>query len=104
MATNATLFLSLFGIAVLIGIIYFAPQVTSKGWSVVFGLVMGGILGNLMDRVFREPGFLRGHVIDWMQLPHWPIFNIADSSIVCAAVLSMILTARNISPIAKKGL
>ena len=104
MATNATLFLSLFGIAVLIGIIYFAPQVTSKGWSVVFGLVMGGILGNLMDRIFREPGFLRGHVIDWMQLPHWPIFNIADTSIVCAALLSMILTARNVSPITKKGL
>lgn len=104
MATNATLLLSLFGIAVLIGIIYFAPQVTSKGWSVVLGLVMGGILGNLMDRIFREPGFLRGHVIDWMQLPHWPIFNIADSAIVCAALLSMFLSARNISPITRKGL
>ena len=57
-----------------------------------------------MDRIFREPGFLRGHVIDWMQLPRWPIFNIADSSIVCAAVLAMILTTRNISPITKKGL
>ena len=103
LATNATLFLSLFGIIVLIVIIYFAPQITSKGWSVVLGLVMGGILGNLMDRIFREPGFLRGHVIDWMQLPNWPIFNIADSAIVCAAVLSMVLTGRNISPITKKS-
>ncbi|CAB4653966.1 unannotated protein [freshwater metagenome] len=102
-ATDATMFLSLFGIIVLIGIIYFAAQITSKGWSVVLGLVMGGILGNLMDRIFREPGFLRGHVIDWMQLPHWPIFNIADSAIVCAAVLSMVLTGRNISPIANKS-
>ena len=103
-ATNATLLLSLFGIAVLLGITYFAPRITSKGWSIVLGLVMGGILGNLMDRIFREPGFLRGHVIDWMQLPHWPIFNIADSAIVVAAALSMVLTVKNISPIAKKDL
>ena len=103
-ATNATLLLSLFGIIVLLGIIYFATRITSKGWSIVLGLVMGGILGNLMDRIFREPGFLRGHVIDWMQLPHWPIFNIADSAIVVAAALSMVLTVKNISPIAKKDL
>ena len=103
-ATNATLLLSLFGIIVLFSITYFAPRITSKGWSIVLGLVMGGILGNLMDRIFREPGFLRGHVIDWMQLPHWPIFNIADSAIVVAAALSMVLTVKNISPIAKKDL
>lgn len=101
-ASNATLFLSLFGIIVALGVIYFAPKITSKGWSVVLGLVLGGVLGNLMDRIFREPSFLRGHVIDWMQLPHWPIFNIADSAIVVAAGLAMILTARNISPIFTK--
>ena len=101
-ASNATLFLSLFGIIVALGVIYFAPKITSKGWSVVLGLVLGGVLGNLMDRIFREPSFLRGHVIDWMQLPNWPIFNIADSAIVIAAGLAMILTARNISPIFTK--
>ena len=101
-ASNATLFLSLFGIIVALGVIYFAPKITSKGWSVVLGLVLGGVLGNLMDRIFREPSFLRGHVIDWMQLPYWPIFNIADSAIVVAAGLAMILTARNISPIFTK--
>ena len=70
----------------------------------IFGLfVLGGILGNLVDRIFREPGVLRGHVIDWMQLPYWPIFNIADSAIVIAALLSMVLTARNIPPITKVG-
>jgi len=83
LATNATLFLSLFGIIALIAIIYFAPKITSKGWSVVLGLVMGGILGNLMDRIFREPGFLRGHVIDWMQLPNWPIL-ISPTLPLCA--------------------
>jgi len=88
---------------VLGAIFYFSPRITSKGWAVVLGLVMGGILGNLVDRIFREPGVLRGHVIDWMQLPYWPIFNIADSAIVIAALISMVLTARNIPPITKVG-
>lgn len=102
-AEGATLFLSLFGIFVLFVIFYFSARITSRGWAVVLGLVMGGILGNLVDRIFREPGLLRGHVIDWMQLPHWPVFNIADSAIVIAAVVSMVLTGRNIAPITKVG-
>jgi signal peptidase II len=65
----------------------------------VGGLLLGGILGNLTDRIFREPSFLQGHVIDWIQLPNWPVFNIADSAIVIAAAIAMILTIRNISPI-----
>ena len=100
-APGATILLSFFGIFVLVGILYYAQLITSKGWAWVLGLVMGGILGNLSDRVFREPSLLRGHVIDWLQLPHWPIFNIADTSIVFAAILSMLLTVRNISPISK---
>ena len=102
-AEGATIFLSLFGIVVLGTIFYFSARITSQGWAVVLGLVMGGILGNLVDRIFREPGVLRGHVIDWMQLPHWPVFNIADSAIVIAALISMILTGRNISPVTKVG-
>jgi signal peptidase II len=65
---------------------------------------MGGVLGNLTDRIFREPGLLRGHVIDWLQLPNWPIFNIADIAIVVAAFISVVLTARNIPPIKKEEL
>jgi len=103
LAEGATIFLSIFGILSLCAILYFSPRITSKGWAVVLGLVMGGILGNLVDRIFREPGVLRGHVIDWMQLPNWPIFNIADSAIVIAALIAMVLTARNIPPISKVG-
>ena len=102
-ATSATIFLTLFGMGVLGAIIYFAPRITSQGWAIVLGLVMGGIIGNLIDRIFREPGILRGHVIDWMQLPHWPIFNIADSAIVIAALIAVVLTARNIPPVTKVG-
>ena len=62
------------------------------------GLVLGGVLGNLSDRVFREPSFLYGHVIDWIELPNWPVFNIADSSIVIASIIAFVLTVMNIHP------
>ena len=95
-----TIVFSFFAIAVLCLIIYFAPRITSKGWSWVLGLTIGGVLGNLTDRILREPGILRGHVIDWIQLPRWPVFNIADSAIVIAACIAIVLSIRNIPPIA----
>jgi signal peptidase II len=100
-AEGATIFLTLFGFLVLAIIFYYSVKITSKGWSVVLGLAMGGILGNLVDRIFREPGVLRGHVIDWLQVPNFPVFNIADSAIVLAAGISMLLSLRNIPPITR---
>ena len=100
-AEGATIFLTLFGFFVLAVIFYFSTKITSRGWSVVLGLAMGGILGNLVDRIFREPGVLRGHVIDWLQVPNFPVFNIADSAIVAAAGISMLLSLRNIPPITR---
>ena len=100
-AEGATIFLTLFGFFVLAIIFYYSIKITSKGWSVVLGLAMGGILGNLVDRIFREPGVLRGHVIDWLQVPNFPVFNIADSAIVIAAGISMLLSLRNIPPITR---
>ena len=100
-AEGATIFLTLFGFLVMGVIFYYSAKITSRGWSVVLGLAMGGILGNLVDRIFREPGVLRGHVIDWLQVPNWPVFNIADSAIVLAAALSMILSLRNIPPVSR---
>ena len=102
-ASGATVFLSLFSLLVMIAILHYSVKITSRGWAVVLGLVLGGILGNMVDRIFREPGVLRGHVIDWLQLPNWPVFNIADMAIVSAALISMVLTAKNIPPITKVG-
>jgi signal peptidase II len=96
---GSTFIFTFFALAVLIFITRYALQITSKGWALVCGLVLGGILGNLTDRIFREPSFLQGHVIDWIQIPNWPVFNIADTAIVIAAVVAIILTIRNISPI-----
>jgi len=95
-----TIIFTIFAVVVLIFIVRFAPLITSKGWAVVCGLVLGGILGNLTDRIFRAPSFLQGHVIDWIQLPRWPVFNVADTAIVIAAATAFILTIRNIAPIA----
>ena len=99
LAEGATVLFSIFACFVVAAIAYFAPKLTSKGWSIVLGLALGGILGNLSDRIFREPGFFTGHVIDWIELPNWPVFNVADSAIVVAAAIAIVLSVKNISPV-----
>ena len=98
MATGFTIIFTSLSIAVAIFITRFGSRITSTWWAYVAGLVLGGVLGNLTDRIFRTPGFLYGHVIDWIELPHWPVFNLADSAIFIAAGIAILLTARNISP------
>jgi signal peptidase II len=98
-ASGFTLIFSLLAIAVVATIIRFAGRITSRGWLTCAGLLLGGVLGNLTDRAFREPGFFLGHVIDWIQIPNWPIFNIADIAISSAAFLAFIQTMRNVPPI-----
>jgi signal peptidase II len=61
-------------------------------------LLLAGALGNLTDRIFRGPGFLRGHVVDFVELPNWPIFNIADVCITTAAVVVVVQSLRGIGP------
>ena len=100
-ATGFTFAFSLLALAVVIAVIYYAPKLTSHGWQIAIGLLLGGVLGNLTDRIFREPSFLSGHVIDWIQIPHWPVFNIADSAICIAAAISFVLSMRNVPPITR---
>ena len=103
MATGFTIVFTTVSIAVAIFIARSAARITSAWWAYVAGLVLGGVLGNLTDRIFRAPGFLYGHVIDWIELPHWPIFNVADSAIFIAAGIAILLTIKNISPTVKSG-
>jgi signal peptidase II len=72
-------------------IVFTAIAVGVIGWAITLGLLLGGATGNLLDRIFRAPGAFQGHVVDWIELPHWPVFNLADSSIVCAGVLVVLL-------------
>jgi signal peptidase II len=98
MATSFTIVFTSISIAVALFIARYALRITSPWWAYVAGLVLGGVLGNLSDRIFRAPGFLYGHVIDWIQIPHWPIFNVADSAIFIAAGIAIVLTFKNIAP------
>ncbi|HTS99422.1 MAG TPA: signal peptidase II [Streptosporangiaceae bacterium] len=75
-------------------IVRYSRRIASTPWAVTLGLLLGGAVGNLTDRLFRSSGLLQGWVVDWIKLPHWPTFNIADSAISCGAVLAVLLAAR----------
>jgi len=82
---------------VVVVIILFARRIRSLAWAVLFGLLLGGTLGNLTDRLTREPSFGNGHVIDFIQVYMFPaIFNVADIGIVSAMGLFIILTIRGV--------
>lgn len=94
--TGFTVVLTVVALGVVALIVRTAGRMRSLGWAVALGLVLGGALGNLTDRILRAPGVGRGHVVDWISLfasdGHiWPVFNLADSAIVCGAVLSGVL-------------
>ncbi|MBB3675601.1 signal peptidase II [Modestobacter versicolor] len=100
-AEGATVVFTLIAVAVVVVIVRSARRLFSTGWAVSLALVLGGAVGNLVDRVFRDPGFLRGGVVDFVSLfdPYgrvWPIFNVADSAIVCGGVLGALLAFRGI--------
>jgi signal peptidase II len=98
-ATGATVVLTGVAIAAVIVIVYYSSKITSLGWATTLGLLLGGVLGNLTDRLFRSPGFFKGEVIDWLEITNWPVFNLADSAIVIAAFLAIVLTIRKVGPI-----
>lgn len=96
LGTGFTLILTVVALAVAVIIVRFAARLHSVGWAVALGLILGGALGNLVDRIFRDPGLGRGHVVDWISAfgklgDKWPIFNLADSGIVCGAILAGLL-------------
>jgi signal peptidase II len=94
--TSYTLLLSVVAIVAAGLVLWFARRVRSAGWGLGLGFLLAGILGNLTDRVFREPGFLRGHVVDFLALPHWPIFNVADMCINVAAAFIVVQALRGV--------
>jgi signal peptidase II len=94
LAGGATIIFTLVAAAVVVFIVATARRLRSRGWAVALGLLLGGALGNLGDRLFRDPGPLRGHVVDWIHLTHWPIFNLADSAIVVGGLLAVLLSMR----------
>ena len=94
--TGATVLFTAVAVAVAFVIVRQARRLVSRSWAITLGLLLGGALGNLVDRLLRAPGPLRGHVVDWIELPHWPVFNVADSAIVIGACIAVLLAARGV--------
>ena len=95
--TSYTAVIALIVCGVIVYIIRTARRLRSLAWTIALGLLLGGAVGNLGDRLFRAPGLLRGEVVDWINLPHFPwTFNLADASITCAAVLIAVLALRGV--------
>lgn len=100
-AEGATLVFSLVAVVVAVVIVRTARRLHSTGWAITLGLVLGGAVGNLLDRIFRDPGFLRGGVVDFVSVfapdgRAFPVFNMADSAIVCGGILGALLALRGI--------
>lgn len=99
--TGFTVVLTAIALAVAVVILRQVTKLRSRAWALALGLILGGALGNLGDRLFRDPGVGRGHVVDWISLfgpdaKYWPIFNLADSAVVVGAVLAAVLALLNI--------
>jgi signal peptidase II len=93
-----TIVFSLIAMAVIVVILRLAGRLYSLPWAIALGLLLGGALGNLTDRILRAPGAFKGWVVDFIQVPHWPIFNFADSAICCGGVLMVLLAFRGLHP------
>lgn len=92
LAENFTIVLAILAASVLVFVVFrLAPRIGHPGWAVALGLLTAGVAGNLSDRIFRPPSPMRGHVVDFFQLPNFAIFNVADICVTSAAGLILIL-------------
>ena len=90
--TGDTIVFTAIAVGVVIYIARTARNLRSIGWAITLGLLLGGAMGNLADRIFRAPGLFRGNVVDWIEVTrYWPVFNLADSAIVCGGILTVLL-------------
>ncbi|QWC85606.1 signal peptidase II [Nocardioidaceae bacterium] len=94
--TEFTIALSLLSIAVLVAVLWISRRIGSPLWAVGLGALAGGVGGNLTDRLLRSPGPLEGHVVDFLALPNWPVFNVADMLINVAAVTIVVQSLRGV--------
>jgi signal peptidase II len=95
-ATGMTVVFTLVAVAVVVYIVRILPRLRSTGWALTLGLLLGGAVGNLIDRLTRSPGFGKGHVVDFISVPHFASFNVADSAITVGAALAILLSFRGV--------
>ncbi len=94
--TSVTWVFTLIAIAVSVAILLISRNVTNKPWAIALGGLLGGAVGNLIDRIFRSPEVFQGHVVDFISIPNYPMFNISDSAVVLSAIAMVILSLRGV--------
>lgn len=95
-ARGSTVVFTGVAVVVIVVILRTSRRLRSAQWSLVLGLLLAGAAGNLIDRLLRSPGFLRGEVVDWINFgpDRFPLFNAADSAIVVGGALAVLLATR----------
>ncbi|MCS0636413.1 signal peptidase II [Streptomyces sp. LP05-1] len=93
-----TVIFTVIAATVIVVIVRLARKLYSLPWAIALGLLLGGALGNLTDRIFRAPGVFKGAVVDFIAPAHFAVFNLADSAIVCGGFLIVILSFRGLDP------
>jgi len=96
LGTGATPVLTTIAIVAALVVAWMSRRLGSLGWAFGLGFLMAGVAGNLTDRLVRDPGVFHGHVVDFLMLPNWPIFNVADMCINVAAVLIVVQAVRGV--------
>lgn len=94
--TSVTWVFTLIAIAVSITILLVSKSVTNRPWAIALGGLLGGAVGNLIDRIFRSPEVFQGHVVDFISVPNYPMFNISDSAVVLSAIAMVVLSFRGV--------
>jgi signal peptidase II len=94
--TSLTPVISVIAVTAVVVVVVLAVRVGHRGWAFGLGLLLAGVAGNLVDRMLRAPGPFRGHVVDFLALPHWPVFNVADICIDVAGAIFVVLLIRGI--------
>ena len=93
-----TIIFTIIAATVIVVIARLARKLYSLPWAIALGLLLGGALGNLTDRVFRAPGVFEGAVVDFIAPAHFAVFNLADSAIVCGGILIVLLSFKGLDP------
>ncbi|MET9831514.1 signal peptidase II [Streptomyces sp. NPDC006385] len=93
-----TVIFTVIAAAVIVVIARLARKLYSLPWAIALGLLLGGALGNLTDRIFRSPGVFQGAVVDFIAPKHFAVFNLADSAIVCGGILIVLLSFKGLDP------
>jgi signal peptidase II len=95
--TDFTIVFTALAMVAVVVVLWLSRRIASTGWALALGILLGGVSGNLTDRIVREPEPFHGHVVDFLMLPNWPVFNIADVCINVAAGLIILQTFRGIA-------